>query len=440
MRTVTKCLCALAVLAGFSISAAGQPAGGQSALSARIDSGAAEVRGKVVAWRRDFHQHPELSNREFRTSGIVADHLRALGLTVRAPIALTGVVGVLKGEKPGPVVALRADMDALPVTEEVDLPFASKVRATYNGSEVGVMHACGHDLHTAILMGVAEVLAGMRKDLPGTVVFIFQPAEEGAPEGEQGGAALMIREGTLENPKPEAIFGLHVFPLPVGHIEYRPGAFMAASDSFKIEVRGSQTHGAQPWNGTDPVVASSEIVLALQTIVSRQIDISRNPAVVSVGSIRGGVRFNIIPGVVELGGTIRTFDPATQGDLHERIQRTADMIARASGAGAQTTIVRGNPVTFNDPKLTEQMAPTLKRVAGADACSISPPLTVSEDFALYEQVVPGIYFTLGILPEGSAGTGRAPNHSPHFYADEGALVVGVRALANLAVDYMLQTK
>lgn len=215
---------------------------------------------------------------------------------------------------------------------------------------------------------------------------------------------------------------------------------MAASDSFKIEVRGSQTHGAQPWNGTDPVVASSEIVLALQAIVSRQIDISRNPAVVSVGSIRGGVRFNIIPGVVELSGTIRTFDPATQGDIHERIRRTADMIARASGADAQTTIVRGNPVTFNDPKLTEQMVPTLKRVAGADACSTSPPLTVSEDFALYEQVVPGIYFTLGILPEGSARTGGAPNHSPHFYADEGALVVGVRALANLAVDYMLQTK
>lgn len=435
MQTVSKCLCALAVIAGFSL-----PAAGQSALWARVDSGAAEVRGKVVAWRRDFHQHPELSNREFRTSGIVADHLRALGLTVRYPIALTGVVGVLKGEKPGPVVALRADMDALPVTEEVDLPFASKVRATYNGSEVGVMHACGHDLHTAILMGVAEVLAGMRKDLPGTVVFIFQPAEEGAPEGEQGGAGLMIREGALENPKPEAIFGLHVFPRPVGHIEYRPGAFMAASDSFKIEVRGSQTHGAQPWNGTDPVVVSSEIILALQTIVSRQIDISRNPAVVSIGSIRGGVRFNIIPALVELGGTIRTFDPETQGDLHERIRRTADMIARASGAGAQTTIVRTNPVTFNDPKLTEQMAPTLKRVAGADACSISPPLTVSEDFALYEQVVPGIYFTLGILPEGSAGTGGAPNHSPHFYADEGALVVGVRALANLAVDYMLQTK
>ena len=440
MPTASKYLCVIGVLVVFSVPVAGQPAGSQPALSARIDTGASGVREKVVDWRRDFHQHPELSNREFRTSRIVADHLRALGLTVRAPIAHTGVVGILKGEMPGPVVALRADMDALPVTEEVDLPFASKVRATFNGNEVGVMHACGHDLHTAILMGVAEVLAGMRKDLPGTVVFLFQPAEEGAPEGEQGGAGLMIREGALENPRPEAIFGLHVFPLPVGHIAYRPGAFMAASDTLKIEVRGSQTHGAQPWNGTDPVVASSQIVLALQTIVSRQIDISRNPAVVSIGSIRGGVRFNIIPELVELGGTIRTFDPVMQEDVHKRIRRTVEMIASASGASAQTEIVRVNPVTFNDPDLTERMAPTLKRIAGAEAVRVSAPLTVSEDFSMYEKEIPGLYFCLGIVPEGSPESGAAPNHSPRFYADEGALIVGVRVLANLAIDYMLQAK
>ena len=440
MRTADKYLCILWALVGFSMPATGQPAGGQSALSAGIDARALEVREKVVAWRRDFHQHPELSNREFRTSRIVADHLRALGLTVRAPVAHTGVVGILRGEKPGPAVALRADMDALPVTEETDLPFASKVRATFNGTEVGVMHACGHDLHIAILMGVAEVLAGMRKDLPGTVTFIFQPAEEGAPEGEEGGAGLMIREGALENPRPEAIFGLHVFPLPVGHIDYRPGAFMAASDTLRIEVRGSQTHGAQPWNGIDPVVASSQIILALQTIVSRQIDISRNPAVVTIGSIRGGVRSNIIPALVELGGTIRTFDPSIQEDVHERIRRTVEMIARASGASAQTEIVKGNPVTFNDPDLTERMAPTLKRVAGAESVRVTPPLTVSEDFSMYQKEIPGLYFCLGILPAESNQTGAAPNHSPRFYADEGALIVGVRALANLAVDYMLQAK
>lgn len=440
MRTLHKYLSVLGFLAGISIPAAGQPASSQSALSAEIDARASGVREKVVAWRRDIHQHPELSNREVRTSRIVADHLRALGLTVRTPVAHTGVVGILKGERPGPAVALRADMDALPVTEELDLPFASKVRTTFNGNEVGVMHACGHDLHTAILMGVAEVLAGMRKELPGTVTFIFQPAEEGAPEGEEGGARLMIKEGVLENPRPEAIFGLHVFPLPFGHVGYRPGGFMAASDTLRIQVRGRQTHGAQPWNGTDPVVAASQIVLALQTIVSRQVNIANNPAVVTVGSIRGGVRFNIIPALVELGGTIRTFDPAMQEDIHERIRRTAEMIAGASGASAQTEIVRTNPVTYNDPKLTERMVPTLKRVVGPEAVRVTPPMTVSEDFSMYQKEIPGLYFLLGVLPEGSSEVGAAPNHSPRFYADEGALIVGVRALANLAVDYMLQGK
>jgi len=405
-----------------------------------IDRRAGTIESRLVAWRRDFHEHPELSNREFRTSRIVADHLRSLGLEVNAPVARTGVVGTLRGGKPGPAVALRADMDALPVTEEVNLPFASKVRATYGGREVGVMHACGHDMHTAILMGVADVLAGMRADIPGTIRFIFQPAEEGAPAGEEGGAGLMIKEGALENPKVSAVFGLHVFPEPLGQVTYRPGAWMAASDSFRILVRGSQTHGAQPWRGADPIVASAQIVLGLQTIVSRQIDITEAPAVISIGSIHGGVRWNIIPDTVELAGTIRSFDPAMQQDIHERIRRISEMIARAAGATAQVDIEKGNPITYNDPELTERMAPTLVRLLGKESVRVTAPATVSEDFSLYQTQVPGLFFFLGITPKGTDPAAAAPNHSPHFYADEGALTTGVRALANLALDFLRQAK
>ncbi|PYP18861.1 MAG: amidohydrolase, partial [Gemmatimonadetes bacterium] len=285
-----------------------------SKLDAEVDRLLPQVQAKVIAWRRDIHEHPELSNRETRTAELVANHLRSLGLEVRTGVAHTGVVGVLKGGKPGPVVALRADMDALPVTEEVDVPFASKVRTTYNGQDVGVMHACGHDTHTAMLMGVAEILAGMRKDLPGTVKFIFQPAEEGAPTGERGGAALMIEEGALDDPKPSAIFGLHVLPFPAGDIRYRPGGIMASADAFRIVVRGRQTHGAQPWNGIDPIVVASQIVLGLQTITSRQVDLTAGPDVITVGAINGGVRFNIIPDSVVMQGTIRTFDTAVRND------------------------------------------------------------------------------------------------------------------------------
>lgn len=405
-------------------------------LSTEIDRRAAQIEGKVVAWRRDIHEHPELSNRETRTAALIAQHLRALGLEVRTGVAKTGVVGVLRGGRPGPVVALRADMDGLPVTEEVDLPFASKVRTTFNGQEVGVMHACGHDAHVAMLLGAAEVLAGMRRDLPGTVTFIFQPAEEGAPAGERGGAELMIEEGALENPKPGAIFGLHVFPYPTGEIRYRPGGTMASSDAFRVVVRGRQTHGAQPWAGIDPIVIASQIVLGLQTIASRQVDVTAAPAIVTVGAINGGVRYNIIPDSVVMVGTIRTFDAAVRRDIHQRVRRTAESIAQSAGASAAVTVDTGPPVTYNDPALTERMLPTLRRVAGASRVQLNQPLTPAEDFSRYQERVPGLFFFLGITPAGADPRTVAPNHSTRFFVDEAALPTGVRALAHLAVDYL----
>ncbi len=405
-------------------------------LHAEIDRRAAQVQGKVLVWRRDIHAHPELSNRETRTAELVAQHLRSLGLEVRTGVAKTGVVAVLRGGRPGPVVALRADMDALPVTEEVDLPFASKVRTTFNGQEVGVMHACGHDAHVAMLMGAAEVLAGMRRDLPGTVKFIFQPAEEGAPAGERGGAEVMIEEGALEDPKPGAIFGLHVFPYPAGEIRYRPGGTMASSDAFRVVVRGRQTHGAQPWAGIDPIVIASQIVLGLQTIASRQVDVTAAPVIVTVGAINGGVRYNIIPDSVVMVGTIRTFDAAMRRDIHQRLRRTAESIAQSGGATALVTVDTGPPVTYNDPALTERMLPTLRQVAGASRVQLNQPLTPAEDFSRYQERIPGLFFFLGIAPPGADPRTVAPNHSPQFFVDEAALPSGVRALAHLAVDYL----
>ncbi len=409
---------------------------GQADLRLEIDARIGTVLPKVVAWRRDLHEHPELSNREFRTAKLVAEHLRSLGIEVRTGVAHTGVIGVLRGGRPGPVVALRADMDALPVSEEVDLPYASKVRTRYNGREVGVMHACGHDTHVSMLMGVAEILAGMREKLPGTVKFIFQPAEEGAPAGEEGGAGLMIKEGALENPKVDAIFGLHVFPFPVGKVQYRPGAAMAGSDSLRIVVHGRQTHGAQPWHGVDPIVVASQIVLGLQTITSRQVDLTSAAAVITIGSLQAGVRSNIIPDQAVMEGTIRTFDAQMQEEIHARVRRTAEMIAGSAGATAEVTIERGNPVTYNNPALTERMSSTLKRVAGADAVSVAPALTTSEDFSLFEQKVPGLFFFLGVTPRNADPARVAANHSPRFFADEAALPIGVRLLANLALDYL----
>jgi amidohydrolase len=406
------------------------------ALHKRIDRQAEVVLPKVVAWRRDLHKHPELGNRETRTAKIIADHLRKLGYEVKTGVGKTGVVGVLRGGKPGPVVALRSDMDALPVVEETDLPFASRVRARYNGRDVGVMHACGHDFHMAMLMGTAEVLAGMRAELPGTVKLIFQPAEEGPPEGEEGGAPLMIREGVLEKPKVDAVFGLHVFPDKLGSIAVRPRGIMAASDTFSITVRGRQTHGALPWYGIDPIVVAAQIVVGLQTIISRQSDLTAAPALITVGTIEGGNRFNIIPDSVRMTGTIRTFDPAMQKQIHDRIRRTAESIAAASGATAEVDIDIGNPVTYNDPALTARMAPSLARVAVGGFEPNAQAVTTAEDFSWYQKSVPGVFFFLGVAPKGSDLATVAPNHSPRFNPDEAGLVIGVRAMASMAVDYL----
>lgn len=406
-------------------------------IAKRIVDAAAKVEPKVVAWRRDIHQHPELGNREVRTAKIVADHLRSLGIEVTEKVAHTGVIGVLRGGKPGKVVALRADMDALPVTEQVDVPFASKVRTTYNGQEVGVMHACGHDAHVAVLMGVAEILAGMRNDIPGTVKFIFQPAEEGAPQGEEGGAELMVKEGALENPKVDAIFGLHVTSrFAVGEIAYRPEGMMAAVDSFKIKVRGKQTHGAYPWLGVDPIVVASQIVLGLQTIPSRQLDSTIAPSVVTVGAIHGGVRNNIIPDEVEMIGTIRSLDAKMRDDIHARIRRTVDNIAESAGATAETTITTGYPITYNDPALTERSLPTLRRVTDPKNVRLVSAVLGAEDFSFFQQKVPGLFFWIGTRPPDQTPEQAPSNHSPLFYLDERGLPVGVRALANLAVEYL----
>ena len=398
----------------------------------RID----QVMPKVVAWRRDIHQNPELGNRETRTAKLVADHLRSLGLEVKTGVAHTGVVGVLRGAKPGPVVALRADMDGLPVTEQVNLPFASKVRTTYNGQEVGVMHACGHDNHVAILMGVAEVLAGMRNELAGSVKFIFQPAEEGPPEGEDGGATMMVAEGVLTNPKVDVIFGLHVGPDTVGRLTYRGGGIMAAADWLRIVVRGKQTHGAVPWGGVDPIVVSAQIINSLQTIASRQMDITAAPSIVTIGMIQGGVRGNIIPDSVVMVGTIRTLDKDHHDDVHARIRRTAEKVAESAGATAQVTITKSYPITYNDPALTARMAPSLKRAARDGKVATVPPVTSAEDFSFFQQKIPGLYFFLGVTPDGVDPATAAKNHSPLFFADEKALPVGVRALTQLTLDYM----
>jgi amidohydrolase len=406
-------------------------------LDQRIDDAAKKVEAKVIACRRDIHQHPELGNRETRTSKIVADRLRELGIEVKTPVAHTGVIGILRNGKPGRVVALRADMDALPVTEQVDVPFKSTVRTTFNGHEVGVMHACGHDAHVAILLGVAEVLAGVRDEIPGTIKFLLQPAEEGAPEGEEGGAMLMVKEGALENPKVDAVFGLHVTSrYPVGEIAYRPGAMMAAVDSFKIVVHGKQTHGAYPWLGVDPIVVASQIVLGLQTIPSRQVDSSLAPSIVTVGAIHGGVRNNIIPDEVEMIGTIRSLDAKMRDDIHARIKRTAEDIARSGGATASVTITEGYPITYNDPAVTERMAPTLRRTAGASNVQVVNAVLGAEDFSFFQQKVPGLFFWLGTRPKNKTAAEAASNHSPLFYVDESGLELGIRAMAHVAVDYL----
>ncbi|HJR59290.1 MAG TPA: amidohydrolase [Vicinamibacterales bacterium] len=411
------------------------PAAAQS-LAGEIDKLTAAVEPELIAWRRHLHQHPELSNREVETSKYVVERLRSFGLEPRAGIAKTGVVALLKGGRPGPVVALRADMDGLPVREEVDVPFASKATSEYEGNKVGVMHACGHDTHVAMLLATARVLSQIKDRIPGSVLFIFQPAEEGAPLDERpAGAELMVKEGVMQSPKVDAVFGLHVFAnVPTGTITYRSGPFMAAADQFDIIVKGKQTHGSAPWRGVDPIVIASQIVTALQTIVSRNVDITKLPAIVSVGQFQSGVRNNIIPETARLVGTIRTFDDDVQNDIHARVKKIAEGIAAAGGATADVKIHRGYPVTANDPKLTEQMLPTLERVAPGKV-NQSELITGAEDFTYYQRQAPGLFVFLGITPPDQAGKAPA-NHSPLFYVDEAALPTGVRALANLAIDYL----
>ena len=417
-----------------------------AALSEQIDQRAKAIEDKLIAWRRDIHQHPELGNQETRTSKLVADHLRALGMDVKTGVAGTGVVAVLKGGKPGPVVALRAEMDALPVKEQVDVPFASKAKGTYLGKEVDVMHACGHDTHTAILMATAEVLAGMKDQLPGSVKFIFQPAEESPadfePDGKKiWGAKMMVQEGVLDNPKVDAIFGLHVSSAyPAGWLSWRSGPAMAAADQFWIDVTGKQTHGARPWSGIDPIVVSSQIILGLQTIPSRQINSMLEPAVITVGAIHGGNRMNIVPDNVAMTGTIRTYDEGMKKDIHQRIARTAEMIAQSAGARADVRVVELYNATVNNPALTEQMGSTLRRVAGEGNYGLQPKSTASEDFSFYQEKVPGMFFYLGVTPKGTDVEKAAPNHSPRFYVDESGLVNGVRALSNLTIDYMARAQ
>ena len=402
-----------------------------------IDKMADQIESEVIKWRRHIHENPELSNREFKTGEMVAKHLSDLGIEVQTGVGKTGVKGILKGGKPGPVVALRADMDGLPVTERVDLPFASKVKATYNGVETGVMHACGHDTHVAMLMGAAKILAAVKNDLAGTVVFIFQPAEEGAPPGEEGGAKLMVKEGVLENPKVDVAFGLHISSMvEVNNITYKPGGTMAAADRFVITVKGKQTHGSQPWGGIDPITVSAQIIQGLNNIVSRQMNLTKEAAVISVGMIQGGVRNNIIPESCKMIGTIRTLDPDMQDKIHERIRLTATNIAEASGAEVDIELSKGTPITFNNLDLTKQMIPTIYETAGEDHVRLVPATTGAEDFSEYANKVPSLFLFLGGMPAGQSVLDAAPHHTPDFFIDESGMKLGVRTLCNLTVDYM----
>ncbi|MBC6610924.1 amidohydrolase [Hymenobacter sp. BT507] len=408
-----------------------------AALNARIAKLAAQEESKVIAWRRDIHEHPELGNQETRTAGIIADHLKKLGIEVQTGVARTGVVGILRGGKPGPVVALRADMDGLPVTETTGLPFASQVKTTYNNQPVGVMHACGHDTHVAMLLGAAEVLSQVKKDLPGTVKFIFQPAEEGSLPGETGGAKLMVQEGVMMNPKVDAVFGLHInAQTEVGNLRYRPTGEMAAADVFTIKVKGKSAHGAYPWLSVDPVVTAAQIILGLQTIISRQTELTKDAAVLTVGMVHGGVRNNIIPEQVELTGTIRTLDKDMQQKLWADVRRVAIGIASSAGATAEVEIVNYTPVTYNAPKLTAQMAPTLRAVAGAANVQEQKAVTGAEDFAYFQEKVPGLFVFVGGMPKGKNPADTAPHHTPNFFVDESGLTLGVTTLATLAADYL----
>ena len=396
-----------------------------------------KVEPELIQWRRHFHQNPELSNREYNTGKYIADFLKTLpGVEVRYPVAKTGVVAVLKGGKPGAVIALRADIDALPVYERVALPFASKVTTEFNGQKVSVSHACGHDSHTAMLMATAKMLSAMQKEVPGTIVFLFQPAEEGAPENEEGGAQLMIKEGALDNPKVEAVFGIHISSqTPVGTLKYKSGAFMASSDWFTIKVNGKGSHGSQPWGGVDPIAASAQIIEGLQHIVSRQMDLTTAPLVITVGTINSGVRSNIIPETAEMTGTIRTLDSKMQEEVHQRIKHTAKTIAESSGATADVTIDTKTLVTYNDPALVKKTLPSLIKAAGDENVSESTWVTGAEDFSFFAAKAPSFFFNLGGMPKGTDPKKAGPHHTPDFYLDESGFIVGVKAFCQLVFDY-----
>lgn len=404
-----------------------------------IAQNASKIEAKVIAWRHDIHQNPELGNREFRTAELVAKHLKSLGIETQTKVGITGVVGILKGDKPGPVIAIRADMDALPVEEKNNLPFASKVKTVYNGKETNVMHACGHDGHVAILMGVAEVLAGMKKELRGTVKFIFQPAEEGAPEGEEGGADLMVKAGVLENPKVDVIFGLHIdAQTEVGKILYRPAGFLAGAADFKITVKGKPSHGAEPWSSVDPIVVSSQIVNNLQTIVSRNLNLTENAAVVTIGSIHGGNRSNIISEKVEMLGTIRTLSNEDESMIFERMRQIVEKTAESAGASAilELPYTMKYPVTFNNIALTNKMLPSLQKAVATNNLLLVPAITGAEDFSFFAQKVPGLYFFIGGLPKGKDPKTSGPHHTPAFMVDDAAFKTGIIAFCNLVFDYV----
>ncbi len=409
----------------------------KSKLQSRITSFAKEVEKKAIEWRHHLHEYPELSNREYKTAEYIANHLKDLGMEVQSGIAHTGVVGILKGEKPGPVVALRADMDGLPVQERVDLPWASKARGIHNGQEVSVMHACGHDMHTAILMGAAEVLSKINSDLKGTVKFIFQPAEEGAPAAEEGGAELMLKEGVLTNPDVDVIFGLHIGAgIHVGNVNYKPGGLMASSNAFEITIHGKQSHGASPWMGVDPIVTAAQIVNNTQTIVSRNLPLIKEAAVVTFGTINGGVRQNIIPEEVTLTGTIRTLNEEMRQIIFDRFHTIVEHTAQSNGATAELTIHDGYPITYNDPELTEMMLPTMVEVLGEEHVELVPAITGAEDFSFFQQEIPGFFFFLGGCPLNTPEEEAAPHHTPDFYVDDSGMIYGIEVMSRLVVDYM----
>ena len=414
-----------------------------NAQSNNLERNFKDIEQKVIDWRRDIHQNPELGNREFRTATLVAKHLRSLGMEVKTEVGVTGVIGVLKGGLPGPVVALRADMDALPVLERTPISFASKATTFYEGKETAVMHACGHDSHVAILMGVAEILSGMQKELKGTVKFIFQPAEEGAPKGEEGGAELMVKEGALNNPKVDVIFGLHInAQVEVGKITYRPGGMFAGVGDMKITVKGKSSHGAEPWSSVDPIVVSAQIINNLQTIVSRNVNVTKNAAVVTIGAIHGGNRSNIIPEQVEMLGTVRTLSEADEKLVFERIRQIVTKTAEANGTEAILELPYSShyPVTFNNIALTAKMLPSLQKSTGAENVVLVPAETGAEDFSFFANEVPGFYFYVGALPKGKDPETSAPHHTPEFYLDESGFITGVNAMVNLVVDYMEMKK